>query len=59
MYPLLRFSGDGCPVACVDDAPFGYVNVFTSHVSIGFFYGASLPDPSRVLVGTGRYMRHV
>ena len=21
---------DGCPVACLGDAPFGYVNVFTS-----------------------------
>ena len=24
---------DGCPVACLGDAPFGYVNVFTSHVT--------------------------
>jgi hypothetical protein len=24
---------DGCPVACLGDAPFGYVNVFTSHVN--------------------------
>jgi hypothetical protein len=22
---------DGCPVACVEDAPFGYVNSFQSH----------------------------
>lgn len=21
---------DGCPVACVQDAPFGYVNIFTA-----------------------------
>ncbi len=28
---------DGCPVACFGDAPFGYVNVFTSHVNVGFF----------------------
>ena len=28
---------DGCPVACLGDAPFGYVNVFTSHVNVGFF----------------------
>jgi len=27
---------DGCPVACLGDAPFGYVNVFTSHVNVGF-----------------------
>jgi hypothetical protein len=31
---------DGCPVACLGDAPFGYVNVFTSHVNVGFFHGA-------------------
>jgi hypothetical protein len=50
---------DGCPVACLGDVPFGYVNVFTSHVSVGFFHGASLPDPSRLLQGNGRFMRHV
>lgn len=50
---------DGCPVACLGDAPFGYVNVFTSHVNVGFFHGASLPDPARLLEGTGRFMRHV
>jgi hypothetical protein len=50
---------DGCPVACLGDAPFGYVNVFTAHVNVGFFHGASLPDPSRLLQGTGKYMRHV
>ena len=26
---------DGCPVACLGDVPFGYVNVFTSHVNVG------------------------
>jgi hypothetical protein len=50
---------DGCPVACLGDAPFGYVNVFTSHVNVGFFRGSSLPDPSRLLQGTGKNMRHV
>jgi hypothetical protein len=50
---------DGCPVACLGDAPFGYVNVFTSHVNVGFFHGASLPDPARLLQGVGRRMRHV
>jgi hypothetical protein len=50
---------DGCPVACLGDAPFGYVNVFTSHVNVGFFHGASLPDPSRMLQGNGKFMRHV
>ena len=50
---------DGHPTACVADAAFGYVNVFTSHVNIGFFHGASLEDPARLLQGTGRFMRHV
>ncbi len=50
---------DGCPVACLGDAPFAYVNVFTSHVNVGFFHGAALPDPARLLQGTGRFMRHV
>ncbi len=50
---------DGCPVACLGDAPFGYVNVFTSHVNVGFFHGAALPDPACLLQGTGKFMRHV
>jgi hypothetical protein len=50
---------DGCPVACLGDAPFGYVNVFTSHVNVGFFQGAALLDPAGLLQGTGKFMRHV
>ena len=50
---------DGCPVACLGDAPFGYVNVFTSHANVGFFHGAALRDPARLLQGTGKFMRHV
>jgi len=50
---------DGCPVACLGDAPFGYVNIFTSHVNVGFFHGAALPDPARLLQGAGKFMRHV
>lgn len=50
---------DGCPVACLGDVPFAYVNVFTAHVNVGFFYGAFLPDPDRLLQGSGRFMRHV
>jgi hypothetical protein len=50
---------DGCPVACLGDAPFAYVNVFTAHVNVGFFRGASLPDPAGLLQGAGRFMRHV
>ena len=50
---------DGCPVACLGDAPFAYVNVFTFHVNVGFFHGAALPDPAHLLQGRGKFMRHV
>jgi hypothetical protein len=50
---------DGCPVACLGDVPFGYVNVFTSHVNVGFFQGAALRDPAGLLQGNGKFMRHV
>jgi hypothetical protein len=43
----------------VEDAPFGYVNSFRSHVNVGFFQGAGLADPTGLLVGSGKRMRHV
>lgn len=50
---------DGCPVVCVGDAPFAYVNAFSAHANVGFFYGAMLADPARLLEGAGKRMRHV
>ncbi len=50
---------DGHPTACVGDAAFCYVNAFSAHVNVGFFQGASLADPNRLLQGTGKRMRHV
>jgi hypothetical protein len=50
---------DGCPVACVENAPFAYVNRFKSHVNVGFFHGAVLKDPAGLLEGSGKRMRHV
>ena len=50
---------DGCPTVCVEDAPFAYTSVFKAHVNVGFFHGASLPDPARLLEGDGKHMRHV
>jgi hypothetical protein len=50
---------DGCPTACVGDAAFGYVNAFRAHVDVGFFFGALLHDPARLLEGTGKRGRHV
>jgi hypothetical protein len=56
---VLELMHDGCPVACVEDAPFGYVNAFKSHINVGFFYGATLEDPAGLLEGSGKRMRHV
>lgn len=50
---------DGCPLACVQDVAFAYVNVFKAHVNVGFFLGAALDDPAGLLEGTGKRMRHV
>jgi hypothetical protein len=50
---------DGCPTACVGDAAFGYVNAYRDHVNVGFFFGAFLNDPTRLLEGTGKRGRHV
>jgi hypothetical protein len=54
---VLELIHDGCPVACLGDAPFGYVNVFSANV--GFFHGAALRDPAGLLEGDGKFMRHV
>jgi hypothetical protein len=50
---------DGCPTVCVDDAAFAYVGIFKSHANVGFFHGAELSDPARLLEGSGKHMRHV
>jgi hypothetical protein len=50
---------DGCPTACVQDAAFAYVGVFTAHANVGFFRGAELEDPTSLLQGSGKRMRHV
>src|SRR5262245_43282403 len=66
-FDMMRACGDDVrellhdyhPTACVGEAAFGYVNVFTNHVNVGFFRGAEIADPGRLLEGTGRFMRHV
>jgi hypothetical protein len=50
---------DGCPIACVGDAPFGYVGAYKAHASVGFYYGTALADPACLLEGAGKRMRHV
>ena len=50
---------DGHPTACVGKAAFAYVDAFSAHVNVGFFFGAALDDPAGLLQGAGKRMRHV
>lgn len=50
---------DHAPTACVGEAAFVYTAAFSAHAAIGFFHGADLPDPKRLLEGAGKRMRHV
>jgi hypothetical protein len=66
-FKVIRMTGtdvtelmhDGYLTACIGDFPFAYVGTFKSHVNVGFFYGAELPDPNALLLGSGKRMRHV
>ncbi|HEV7701737.1 MAG TPA: DUF1801 domain-containing protein [Pyrinomonadaceae bacterium] len=66
-FDVMRGQGDDVrellhdyhPTACAGEAAFGYVNVFTAHVNVGFFPGSQIDDPAGLLEGTGKFMRHV
>jgi hypothetical protein len=49
--------GNGCWLQ--GKAPVAYVHADTDHLQFGFFRGASLRDPQRLLQGNGQYVRHV
>jgi hypothetical protein len=36
-----------------------YIAVYASHINLGFYHGATLADPSGILEGTGKGLRHV
>lgn len=38
---------------------YAYIAVHDSHVNLGFYHGASLPDPAGLLEGTGKRLRHI
>lgn len=56
---VLELMHDGFPTVCVQDAPFAYVSIHKAHANVGFFHGADLADPGRLLEGSGKRMRHV
>lgn len=35
------------------------MNAFTEHVNVGFFRGSELANPTGMLLGNGKRMRHV
>lgn len=38
---------------------FCYLSISKHHINVGFMYGAELPDPHKLLTGTGKLLRHV
>ncbi len=38
---------------------FCYIAVLKDRINLGFYYGAELPDPDRLLEGTGKLLRHI
>ena len=66
-FDVMREQGDDVrellhdhhPTACAGAFAFAYVNVFSSHVNVGFFQGTELSDPHELLEGNGKFMRHV
>jgi hypothetical protein len=49
--------GNGCWVKGAE--PVSYVYSATDHVQFGFFRGAALEDPKRLLEGNGKFVRHI
>ena len=49
--------GQGCWT--LGDDPRVYIHAEPDHVHVGFYSGASLRDPDELLVGSGKYVRHV
>lgn len=38
---------------------FCYIALYTKHVNVGFYRGAELEDPERLLTGEGKQLRHI
>lgn len=56
---VLELLHDGHPTACLGNLAWGYVNTYADHVNVGFYFGGVLVDPSGLLEGSGKFMRHV
>ena len=51
----IGFSFTGKPIK----DGFCHIATYSSHVNLGFNRGAQLADPQRILVGTGKSIRHI
>lgn len=49
----------GQGVWTLGDVPKVYIHTEPDHVQFGFYAGSELDDPGGLLVGTGKYVRHV
>lgn len=38
---------------------YAYIAVQSAHINLGFYHGVALADPSGILEGTGKALRHV
>jgi hypothetical protein len=38
---------------------YGYICPLEDYVRLGFYYGGGLPDPDKLLVGSGKRLRHI
>ncbi len=38
---------------------YAYIAIQSAHINLGFYHGASLPDPEDLLQGSGKKLRHI
>ena len=58
VWPRQRIASFGVGPKKMSDH-YAYIAVQTTHVNLGFYHGASLADPTGLLEGTGKKLRHL
>lgn len=58
VWPRLRIASFGVGPSKMTQH-YAYIAVQTYHVNLGFYHGASLRDPARLLIGAGKELRHM
>jgi len=56
--PVEQHAGCGIGPSRANEI-FGYLCPLKDYVRLGFYYGAALPDPHKVLAGEGKRLRHI